>query len=148
MNKLALDLGNNMGYAISINDDITGGCLKIKKNKMDFYRWLYEQCDSYDIDQIFYEEITFIPKQNGKKATELYGFFRHAIESICLEKNILLTPIKLATIRKCFVGSIYAKKEHVLRLLKLEGYEFEDHNQADAMACLIVGIRQNKMRGE
>ena len=137
-NIIGLDLATTVGYHIESGEISFGGIKTLRKNKLEFYRWLVEMCTEYEIEAIAYEDIQFRVKTNGTRPTEIYGFLKEVIKSVGMEQGVATKGLNLSNIRKTAFGKGRLSKEEIIKRLRIEGYRPVDHNHADAIAVLIA----------
>ena len=135
---IGLDLATTVGYHIEAGEINFGGIKTLRKNKLEFYRWLVEICTENEIEVIAYEDIQFRVATNGTRPTEIYGFLKEVVKGVGMEHNIVTKGLNLSNIRKTAFGKGRLPKDEIIKRLKIEGYRPVDHNHADAIAVLIA----------
>ena len=149
---LSLDLASTMGWALDTTGelhngrekDLTTGTVEFGRNRTEFVNWLECMIKEHGIKSVVYEKVNFIAN-NSRRGNNfsfsqvwIFGFFRTVVEDTCRAKKITATGIPVSTIRSLLIGNSRASKDTVVTYLKRIGYNFHTHDEADAIACLLV----------
>jgi len=157
---LALDFGEHMGWACRHADGrVAHGIAEFDNRGGVGYRWLRLRCwlndfkegCGADVAAVYYEEchFTVIRSKSGKPgkfvsdghATRVYGGFEATATCWCEHQRIPYRGIPVGTIKK-FIYHGRAKKEEIVAAVCALGYDVEDHNEADALALLLLAIER------
>jgi len=140
---LALDLGTRCGWAIS---DETGNIRSGEWNLAKlgrareglrfllFRSSLIDARDTYGVDQVTYEEVTF--PSSGWRATQLYGGWKAILLAWCETHKIPCAPVHTGKLKKFWSGSGRAGKETMIDVARALGHAPASDNEADAIAIL------------
>lgn len=147
MNLLALDLGTTTGYAILYNDNIYSGVRSFKQRPLSkggrrfmlFRDWLIGIINKYDVTNVYYEDVK---RHLGTDAAHCYGGFLYHMAAVCEEFCIPYIGFPVGSIKKTATGKGNATKEDMLKAAYGNGFKPKDHNEADALAILLMAIRQ------
>jgi Holliday junction resolvasome RuvABC endonuclease subunit len=150
MGILALDFGTSTGYAIEKDGEILSGVKKLRHNRhasgvraLDFYLWLNRVIREYGIDRVYFERVY---AHSGTEAAHLYGYFMHTLAAVCEELGIKCVGISVGTIKKFATGKGNASKEEMITAAKSRGFDPQTDDEADALAILFLGVKDNKTR--
>lgn len=141
MRVLALDLGTTSGYCV---DKLAGGVeynnvhFGVKNHRFSsvsmkfvyFRNWL-DEIYEHKFELLFFEAVV---AHSGVEASHCYGGFLAMLQEWCLRREIPFEGVPVGTIKKHITGHGAAKKEDVIRAVKLLGYNPQDDNVADAIA--------------
>lgn len=143
MNILALDLGQNCGWAMKSEGKITSGVWDLKPSKFDshgvrflmFKRRLEMDILTSGIKKIFFESVR---KHIGTDAAHAYGGYMSHVQSVCLENKIEFEGVPVQTIKKYATGSGNADKKQMISaaITKFKNINIIDDNHADALHLL------------
>ena len=144
---LALDLGTQLGWALSARDGlISGGSESFKPQRFEgggfrylrFKRWLTEikQC-AEGIDLVCYEEVR---RHAGVDAAHAYGGFMATLTAWCEHHQIPYQGVPVGTIKRHATGKGNAGKDEVITAMRALGHAVTDDNEADALAILHWAI--------
>jgi Holliday junction resolvasome RuvABC endonuclease subunit len=144
---LALDLGSNLGWALSTSDgSIVSGTNLFRPNRYEgggmrylrFRSWLNEIADrSGPINAIYFEEVR---RHVGTDAAHIYGGFLAHLSSWCEAKKIAYQGAPVGTIKRFIAGKGNADKQAVIDAVRVRGFSPADDNEADAIAILLWAI--------
>jgi len=146
---LALDLGSQLGWALSGRDGlINGGSENFRPQRFEgggfrylrFKRWLTEikQCAD-GIDLVVYEEVR---NHKGVDAAHIYGGFMAHLTAWCEHHQIPYQGVPVGTIKKHATGKGNAGKAEMIAAAKARGHNPVDDNHADALALLDWAMAQ------
>lgn len=138
--KLALDLGNETGWATDSSGIIESGSENFRSKRhegagmcfLKFRRWLDRRRPL--LSEVVFESVDFPQKTYSAHA---YGGFAGTLMSWCEEYSIPYRGIPVRTIKKFISGKGNASKEKVMSSLKEKGFSFVNDNEADALAILL-----------
>ncbi len=146
---LALDLGNNTGWAIKrLDGRVASHMADFTPEKGDnggyrylrFRRWLTDTKNKVGgVEAIYYERIDFI--STVENARVKFGF-EATLTAWCEHYRIPYEGIPPGTIKKGITCDGNAKKPEVMAALEGLGYRPVDHNAADALALLLLGLER------
>ena len=149
MNILALDLGSANGYAIYKDGEIISGIKKLRHDKhasgvraLDFYRWLTQMIREHGVKQVYFERVY---AHSGVEAAHLHEYFMHALAAVCEEYGIKCVGFSVGTIKKFMTGKGNAMKEEMIIAARLHGFDPQTHDEADALAILLLALRTNDL---
>lgn len=171
---LALDIANKTGWAMHRAAGRMGSGVADftpEKGEVDAKRWhrFYNWLDSLNdraegLEAVYFEEINFIGT-SVQNARIKFGF--EAILLLwCAFNNVPYEGVPVGTIKKFITGSgdapktkkdmerrnKKAKRQYmgitVEEGLTARGFKFKDHNQADAVALLLLGLERINQRME
>lgn len=152
MNRLALDLGTQCGWALNISGKILSGAWDLKDEHIpdnrfiNFYINLRELLTQYKIDTIIYEDIL---GTRSLYAAQVAGGLKAILVLISDEFHLPLKKVASKTVKKFISGNGNSKKE-VIRGLLLEKYKIESLinsislDESDAVSILLWDIENNK----
>lgn len=143
MNILALDLGQNCGWAMLSDGKIKSGVWDLKPSKFDshgqrfltFKRHLETEIIIGGVEKVYYEAVR---KHIGTDAAQAYGGYMAHVQSVCLENDIPYTGVPVQTIKKHATGKGNADKQQMVdaAIKKFPRTNVIDDNQADALWLL------------
>lgn len=144
---LALDLGNEFGWAIKQNTISSGWeRLAAKNNKFPGYRFqafnhrLTEQND-VGIDAIYFEDVK---RHAGVLAAHAYGGYLAMLQVWAYKRKIPCIGIGVGVIKKNWTGKGNASKQMMIDEAKRRGIDVWNHNEVDALALLDYALKNNK----
>jgi Holliday junction resolvasome RuvABC endonuclease subunit len=145
MNILALDMGTSTGYAIYKDDELLSGVKKLRHDRrasgvraLDFYRWLTHMIQEHGISYVYFERVY---AHSGTEAAHLYGYFMHTLAAICEEYGIKCVGLSVGTIKKFMTGKGNATKDEMIEAARLQGFDPQTHDEADALAILLLALK-------
>lgn len=148
MNLLALDLGTITGFAILHNGSTYSGVCNFKQTHSSkgrrfllFRNWLIDIFKKYDIERVFYEDVK---RHLGTAAAHCYGGFLYHMVAVCEEFCVPYEGFPVGSIKKTASGKGNATKEDMMKAALNNGFKPKDHNEADALAILLMAIRKNQ----
>lgn len=144
---LSLDLGTKCGYAVTNMDNgdtidlIDSGTIDCSFDKaggelagtrfIKFREFLRSMKNKYNIDAVYYEEVTFF---SFAYATKAYGAFEAITQMACIQWGYPLHGVAVPTLKKHTTGKGNAKKDMMIAKIKELGHSPKDDNEADAIA--------------
>jgi Holliday junction resolvasome RuvABC endonuclease subunit len=143
---LALDLGTQTGWAVSLAGLIISGSETFKPQRFEgggmrylrFRKWLTEIKQSGDgIDTVYFEEVR---RHIGVDAAHAYGGFMATLTSWCEHHAIPYQGVPVGTIKKHATGKGNASKTEMIAAAILRGHTPTDDNEADALALLYFAV--------
>lgn len=149
---MAIDIGSTSGYAVGKNGvvidsgevSLSPGVGKTHPGHrwMKFQRFIHDMHSRHNLNEILFEDVTFVNKNNGAQVLKVYGALRGQIEIFTLAYNLRMGALPVTTIKKEFAGSGNAKKPAMcntaINMGWARGIKDTDHlhNEADAIALL------------
>lgn len=147
---LALDLGQNLGWALRRRDgQIYSGTERFKPDRFSgggmvllrFRNWLQTlNATSEGIDVVVFEEVR---RHLGTTAAHVYGGFLGQLSVWAESQGIPYQGVPVGTIKHHATGRGNASKEDVTRAVMDLGFSPTDDNEADALALLRWAIDTN-----
>lgn len=153
---LALDLGNNTGWALLHRDGrISYGSERMKLSQKEavgkryyrFKRFLIEVKSSGNPDHVIYEDVPFIGSrfdkktnasvQVGSRSAQNWAGYEAILTYWCEHHQIPYHRVHVATLKKTLTGSGRAEKKQMIAAVREQGFAPPDDNAADALAALI-----------
>ncbi len=144
----AFDFGADLGWsARRVDGTITYGMQKFPKHPkgvgrrwLNFSAWLTDQKQTFggEVAAVFYERIDFASFTEAARTA--FGF-EAILTRWCEAMSIPYKGYPVGTLKKSVTGHGHAKKDQVMAALNELGYPVYDHNAADALACLLHGIK-------
>lgn len=141
MTILALDLGQNLGWAAVFSaDDVVHGTVEFKPGRFEgggmvwlrFRKWLNVMHEEHGpIEAIYFEEVMGL---RGQNAARVFGGFLATLTSWCEAKGVPYSGIPVGTIKKHATGRGNCDKKAMIEAARKRGYEPETDNDADALA--------------
>lgn len=148
MTFLALDLGSDCGFAIFKNDKFISGTKKLKTYKEkfgarfhEFRKWLLKIIERHDIKAVFFERVY---GHKGTEAAHCYGGFMYTLASVCLQHNIPCIGLTVQEIKKFMTEKGNATKDEMIAAAKRKGFDPETDDEADAIAIMLLAIKESK----
>ncbi len=144
---IALDLGTNMGWAISDEGNISSGTVSFKNQRFEgggmvflrFKQWLTEVKNMLnEIDAIYFEEVR---RHVSTDSAHKYGGFMAHLTAWCEHHNIPYSGVPVGTIKKHITGKGNASKQDVIDAVRSKGFLPQDDNEADALALLDFVVK-------
>lgn len=136
---LALDLGNEFGWAIKQSVTIDSGWERLTSGKGDagkkfelFEHWTRELND-INLSVIYYEDVK---RHNGLYAARAYCGYLAVLQMYAYKRGISCTGVGVGQIKKFWTGNGRATKEMMIADAKKRGFETQNDNEADALALL------------
>lgn len=153
MNILALDIGENCGWAISGGKRIQSGVWRLKPSRFDsagqrfvnFKTQVEREIIIGGVEQVVYE---MVRNHRGTDAAHAYGGYIAHLQAICIENDIPYQGIAVSSIQKHATGKGQAPKGMKKKLMfdaavkKFKDINIVDDNQADALWLLDLAITQ------
>lgn len=143
---LAIDLGNELGYAIKKHSTIESGWKRLtngSKNhsgkKFELFRLWLDELDEIDIKEIYYEDVR---RHNGLFAARAYGGYLAILQMWAHERNIECSGVGVGQIKKFWTGNGRADKEMMIKEANKRGFDTDNDNCADALALLHYVIEK------
>lgn len=143
MNILALDLGQNCGWAMSIKGKITSGVWSLKPTKFEssgyeflkFKKRLELEIIIGGVEKVYFEAVR---RHIGTDAAHCYGGYFNMLRVICIENDIPYEGVPVQTIKKHATGSGNADKTKMVEaaVRKFKSVNVIDDNHADALHLL------------
>lgn len=149
MGVLFLDLGIRTGWAYKGPEDVVksgveyfplpiqvdiysrGGTRFLK-----FHTWLKKILDELgDVTHVVYE---LVQGHRGATASNAYGGFMAILTMECHARSIVYQALPAKTLKKLMTGRGDANKQDMMEAVRQHGYDFNDDNEADALALMIV----------
>jgi len=148
MSILALDLGNEFGYAIKQSATIDSGWDRLsKKGSTDhgrkFHNFACWLNDVVDVDIVYYEEV-MNHGPGGVYAAHAYGGFLAILQLWAHKRNIPCVGVGVGAIKKSFTGKGKATKEMMIKEANKRGFDTDNDNDADAIALLHYALNLDK----
>ena len=150
---LALDPGTHCGWAVRhIDGRIAHGTAHFAKETGEGYRWLRftnwlnDWSRTQPVSALYFEHIDFA---KGPEAPVIYGF--QAMITWWGERNrVPYDDFGPKQIKKFATGTGNATKAEMMQAVRLWGFAPKDHNAADALAILHLGMERlaGKKKGE
>ena len=134
MTIIALDIGSNMGCYIEATSRVQTIKFDKEKRFLGFYQYLTSTYKDTKFHTIAYEDAKFQP---GNAAPVFHGFVS-ILKFFALQNDMKVVPITVKTIKKHITGNGNADKDQMMVHINKRGYEFIDHNSADAIAVYIT----------
>jgi Holliday junction resolvasome RuvABC endonuclease subunit len=144
---LALDLMSFLGWACRAEDGSVhyGSETFLPKQRqssgmrwLKFRNWLRLTWKEVKPDLVYFEQVVgFPPKNKGRDSSVYYGF-EHHLTAFCEAAELEYEGVSVGTIKKFIAGSGNAPKEAVVNAVKALGYHPANHNEADAIALLLL----------
>lgn len=141
---LALDLGNEFGWAIK-QTTISSGWWRLSKNNKspgkrfsDFRFWLADQSA---IDEVYFEDVR---KHNGTLAAHAYGGYLAILQMWAYKRGIPCVGVGVGAIKKSWTNKGNASKQVMIDEARHRGIDVDNHNEVDALALLEYVIKNNK----
>lgn len=142
---LALDLGNEFGWAIKQSATIDSGWNRLtnkpgsgpgEKFKLFEYWLKWETAEG--IEAVYFEDVKRHVSLYNARA---YCGFLAILQSWCYKKEIKCVGVGVGTIKKFWVGNGRATKEMMIAAANKRGFETKNDNEADALALLhyVIG---------
>lgn len=151
MSILALDLGANIGWAVSYGPgDILHGTIEFRTGRFEgggmrwlrFRKWLDEMADSHGpIDAIYFEEVH---AHRGTAAAHAYGGFLSHLTAWCERRGIPYQGVTVQAIKRHATGKANANKAAVIKAMIAKGFAPHDDNDADALALLLCATDEKE----
>lgn len=147
MTTLALDLGTETGWATDAGGIISHGVERFENGRFSgggmrylaFRRWLAKQRELIAPDALVFEEVR---QHKGTAAAHAYGGFLAHLTAFCEEQSIPYEGVPVGTIKRHVTGRGNAPKDAVVAAVKALGYSPVDHNEADAIALLLLSMER------
>jgi Holliday junction resolvasome RuvABC endonuclease subunit len=146
MSILALDIGNEFGYAIKQSATIDSGWdILSKKGSTDhgrkFYNFACWLNDVVDVDVVYYEKVM---RHVSVHSAHAYGGFLAILQVWAHKRNIPCIGVGVGVIKKSFTGKGNAKKQMMIAEANKRGFETGNDNEADAIALLHYALELDK----
>jgi len=143
---LAIDLGNEFGWAINQSAAIDSGWNRLtnkpgldpgKKFKLFDYWLNYETSESIEV--VYFEDVKRHVSLCNARA---YCGFLAILQSWCYKKEIECVGVGVGTIKKFWTGNGRADKEMMIKEANIRGFDTDNDNEADALALLHYVIEK------
>ncbi|MEC5164050.1 hypothetical protein [Janthinobacterium sp. CG_S6] len=146
MNILALDLGTQGGWALSLcGGAVKSGSESFAPGKCGGYgqRWMafrthlssVRDMAGGELQAVYYEDVK---RHVSTLSAHAYGGFLAMLQAWCATNNVRLIPVGVGTIKKHWTGAGNAKKAEMIDVARAKGFAVIDDNQADALAILSL----------
>jgi Holliday junction resolvasome RuvABC endonuclease subunit len=144
---LALDLMSVLGYACRAEDGSIhcGTETFVSKHQQSsgmrwlrFRNWLRVTCKDVKPDIVYYEEVVGYPLKNKGRDSKVFHGFEATLTGFCEAAELEYQGISVGTIKKFIAGNGNAPKEAVVNAVKALGHHPANHNEADAIALLLL----------
>ena len=137
-NILALDLGNEFGWAIKQSATIDSGWDRLsKKGTTDhgrkFYNWACWLNDMHDIESVHYENVM---RHVSLHSAHAYGGYLAILQVWAHKRQIQCVGVGVGQIKKFWTGNGRATKEMMIAEANKRGFDTDNDNCADAIALL------------
>ncbi len=153
-----MDFGTVTGWAIrNANGHLDCGQKTFEKlggvgfRYLKFRAWLTEikNCAG-GFDAVFYESATFRTGASQAVADRVFGGFEATLGAWCEHHRIPYIGLHVATIKKFWTGSGRADKAKMVAVAREMGFDLSprDHNAADALAVLHLGLERMESTAE
>ncbi len=151
--RLALDIGNHTGYALSDGNRIVKSGVRdfsVKKTEhignrgIMFYNFLLT---FGKVDEIYYEKVQFMGNRFSKDGGELYKGFLMLVNMYAAGYGIPTIGVWPTSLKKAFTGYGAADKLSMCQQAHMHGWKGGKpgtelaHDEADAVALLITEVR-------
>jgi len=147
MSILALDLGNEFGYAVKTSATIDSGWKKLSNNAKNhgkkfylFSCWLREQ-DNLDIEKVYYEDVK---NHAGVYAAHAYGGYLAILQLWAYKREIECIGVGVGQIKKFWTLNGRSSKEQMIKRANYLGFDTQNDNEADAIALLHYAMGLDK----
>lgn len=151
MKILALDLGTQTGWAVSVDGLVTSGSQSFKPTRFEgagmrflkFKRFLSDlkaNADGFDI--VVFEEVR---RHRGVDAAHAYGGFMAHLTAWCEHHQIPYKAEPVQSIKIYWTGKGNANKQAMFDTALAKGYTPADDNEADAIALLHLTMSEEKV---
>lgn len=152
MNILALDLGSQLGWAISKPDGtVHSGSVSFAPGKhgghgrrwLAFVQFLIHTKNAHGgVDAVYYEDVK---NHAGILAAHAYGGFLAMLQTWCATNgDVRLYSYGVGQIKKAWTGKGNSKKDAMIESARRRGFKPVDDNHADALAILSMACTANK----
>lgn len=140
---LALDLGNEFGWAVK-QGTVSSGWKRLSKNNKtpgkrfgDFRFWL-----TYlnGIDEVYFEDVK---KHRGVLAAHAYGGYLAILQMWAYKRDIDCVGVGVGVIKKNWTGKGNASKQMMIDAAMHRGIDVCNHNEVDALALLEYVLKNN-----
>jgi Holliday junction resolvasome RuvABC endonuclease subunit len=150
---LGLDLGTATGWAMRRDDraNLSGvlDCAPIADNQpgsrfrllKEHLSWCLEAADGA-LALVAYEKVTFIARNHGARAVQMWGGFEAVLLMWCEHRDIACLGVPVQTIKKHVTGRGNGTKTDILENLRRCGFDPTDHNEADAIGVMAYACAQ------
>ena len=148
MTLLALDLGTNMGYAISSKGTVVSGSVSFKPGKFDgggmrplkFHRWLDDLHKTSVVTEVAFEAVR---RHLGTDAAHIYGALMGVLTMWCEANKVPYEGVSVQAIKMFATGKGNAGKEAVTAAVKKRwGHNPKTDDEADALALLHLKLNE------
>lgn len=151
---LALDLGLQMGWALSEGGTIMSGSCSLKGDRFEgggmryvrLRRYLHNLLDEssnrrgpFQSSQVYYEEVR---RHASTSAGHVYGGFLATAQALFEERQIPYQGVPVGTIKKHATGRGNANKDLMIKAARARGHNPVDDNEADAI-CILYWALEN-----
>lgn len=145
MNILAIDLGSQLGWAITNRaGDIQGGSEAFQTAKhgghggrfLAFMAFLNELRNRHgEIHVVYFEDVK---NHSGVLAAHSYGGLLAILQVWCKVNNVHMTPFGVGKIKQHWTGKGNSDKAKMIAAAQQRGFDPKDDNHADALAILSL----------
>ena len=149
---LAFDLGTSLGWAVRHADGRRVWGVERFENHpggkgrrwLNFSSWLtdHKKWSGGEITAVFFERVDFI--KTKAQAETIFGF-EAILTRWCEAMGLPYQGYPVGTLKKSVTGNGRADKSQVVGALNEQGFPVTDHNAADALACLLHGIKKEDL---
>ncbi len=149
MNILAIDLGTQLGWALTKRDgSVHSGTEGFQPAKngghggkfLAFMAKLNDLRNTHGaVHAVYYEDIKM---HKGVLAAHAFGGFLAILQAWCHINHVPLYGVGFGAIKKGWTGKGNAKKDLMIAQAKLRGFAPADDNEADALAILALACAQ------
>lgn len=141
---LAVDLGNEFGWAIKQSSTIDSGWDHLTRGKRDtgekfilFAAWLQE-LNNLELTEIWYEDVR---RHNGLYAARAYCGYLAVLQMYAYKRCIPCSGVGVGQIKKFWTGNGRADKQMMVKEANRRGFDTDNDNQVDALALLHYVMR-------
>lgn len=149
MNILAIDLGTQLGWALTKRDgSVHSGTMNFSPAKhgghggkfLALMKHLNEIRDAHgEVHAVYYEDIKM---HKGVLAAHAYGGFLAILQAWCHINGKPLYGVGFGAIKKGWTGKGNADKALMIACAKQRGFAPADDNEADALAILSLACHE------
>ena len=139
-NILALDLGNEFGWAIKQSATIDSGWKRLtsgsKNNpgkKFQIFDFWLREFNDIDFTEIWYEDVK---RHNGLHAARAYCGYVAVLQMYAYRREITCAGVGVGQIKKFWTGNGRSTKEMMIAEANKRGFDTDNDNCADAIALL------------
>lgn len=138
MSILAIDLGNEFGWAIKQRATIDSGWDRLstkgsKNHGSKFHNFACWLNDVVDVDAIYYEKVM---RHVSVHSAHAYGGYLAILQLWAHKREIQCIGVGVGTIKKSWTGNGRATKQMMIAEANKRGFDTQNDNEADAIALL------------